>query len=83
MVRYRRNYVPGSTYFFTVTLRDRRADWLGRHVDALRSAFARVKAARPFRIDAMVVLPEHLHLIMTLPEGDADYSGRLRLIKLA
>jgi putative transposase len=81
MVRYRRKYVPGGTYFFTVTLRDRRADWLVRHIDSLRSAFARVKAERPFRIDAMVVLPEHLHLIMTLPDGDSDYSGRLRLIK--
>jgi len=81
MVRYRRNYVPGGTYFFTVTLHDRRADWLVRHVDALRLAFARVKEKRPFRIDAMVVLPEHLHLIMTLPDGDSDYSGRRRLIK--
>ncbi len=81
MVRYRRNYVSGGTYFFTVTLRDRRADWLVRHVDALRLAFKRVKAKRPFRIDAMVVLPEHLHVVMTLPEDDSDYSGRWRLIK--
>jgi len=81
MVLYRRNYVPGGTYFFTVTLRNRQTDWLVRHVDALRLGFARVKATRPFRIDAMVVLPEHLHLIMTLPDDDSDYSGRLRLIK--
>ncbi len=81
MVRYRRNYVPGGTYFFTVTLRDRRADWLVRHVDALRLAFKQVKAKRPFRIVAMVVLPEHLHVVMTLPEDDSDYSGRWRLIK--
>ena len=72
MVRYRRNYVAGDTYFFTVTLRDRRADWLVRYIDALRWAVARVKTERPFRIVAMVVLPEHLLLIMTLPEDDSD-----------
>lgn len=81
MVRYRRNYVPGGTYFFTVTLRDRRSDWLARHIDLLRTAISRTRSHHPFRIDAMVVLPDHLHMIMTLPEGDADYSLRWRRIK--
>ncbi|WP_323001716.1 REP-associated tyrosine transposase [Denitromonas sp.] len=81
MVRYRRNYVPGGTYFFTVTLRDRRSDWLTRHIDLLRVAIVRTRSHHPFRIDAMVVLPDHLHMIMTLPEGDADYSLRWRRIK--
>ena len=81
MVSYRRNYVPGGTYFFTVTLADRNSDLLVRHVALLRSAFRSVKALRRFRIDAIVVLPEHLHAVLTLPYGDADYSGRWKNIK--
>lgn len=81
MVLYRRNYLPGGTFFFTVTLRNRRLRLLTEHLDMLREAFREVKADRPFEIDAIVILPEHLHLIWTLPEGDADYSTRWRLIK--
>ncbi|SFN96691.1 putative transposase [Formivibrio citricus] len=83
MVLYRRNYVPGGTYFFTATLRNRQSDCLTRHIDALRAAFAEVKRQKPFHIDAIVVLPEHLHTIWTLPEDDADYSGRWQAIKSA
>ena len=83
MVLYRRNTPPGGTFFFTVTLRDRRANTLVREIDILRHAFAQTKAVRPFEIDAMVVLPEHLHIAMTLPSGDSDYSGRWRAIKSA
>lgn len=72
MVNYRRNRVPGGTYFFTATLRDRTSGLLIEHVDLLRAAFHTVKRAQSFRIDAIVVLPEHLHTIWTLPEGDAD-----------
>lgn len=78
---YRRNRVAGGTYFFTVTLRDRSSDVLVRHFELLRNAFREVKAERPFVIDAIVILPDHLHTIWTLPEGDADYSGRWRAIK--
>ena len=81
MVNYRRARVPGATYFFTVTLRDRRKDWLTAHAELLRSSFRRVRRQRPFAIDAVVVLPDHLHTIWTLPPGDADYSGRWRAIK--
>jgi putative transposase len=81
MVLYRRNRVAGGTYFFTVTLRDRSSDVLVRHVGLLRNAFRTVRAERPFAIDAIVILPDHLHAIWTLPEGDADYSGRWRAIK--
>ncbi len=83
MVNYRRNLVPGGTYFFTVTLRDRSSRLLARHIDSLRAAFREVKRKRPFYIDAIVILPEHLHIIWTLPEGDADYPGRWRAIKSA
>ena len=81
MVLYRRNRVEGGTYFFTVTLRDRSSDILVRHVELLRGAFHAVQVERPFIIDAIVILPDHLHAIWTLPDGDADYSGRWRAIK--
>ena len=81
MVAYRRNFVPGGTYFFTVTLRDRSSRLLVERIDDLRAAYARVQRDRPFTTEAIVVLPEHLHCIWTLPDGDADYSGRWRAIK--
>lgn len=81
MVRYRRNFVPGGTFFFTVTLRDRRSSVLVDHVDLLRDAFRTTQAAQPFHVDAIVILPEHLHAIWTLPPGDTDFSDRWRKIK--
>lgn len=81
MVLYRRNRVAGGTYFFTVTLRHRSSDVLVRHVGLLRNAFRKVRTDRPFTIDAIVILPDHLHAVWTLPDGDADYSRRWRAIK--
>jgi putative transposase len=81
MVRYRRNFVPGGTYFFTVTLQNRRSQVLVEHVDLLRHAFRATRGERPFDIDAIVVLPDHLHAVMTLPEDDQDFSGRWRRMK--
>jgi putative transposase len=81
MVRYRRNFVPGGTYFFTVTLVDRTSSALVDHVDALRAAFRIARHERPFTIEAIVILPEHVHAIWTLPPGDSDYSRRWRRIK--
>ena len=81
MVRYRRNLLPGGTFFFTVTLDDRRSSALIDHVDKLRGAFRVARTERPFTIDAIVILPDHLHAIITLPDADADFSGRWRRIK--
>ena len=81
MSQYRRIRSKGASYFFTVNLADRRSALLVDRVDALRDAVARTRAERPFWIDAMVVLPDHLHAVWTLPEGNADYSTRWRLIK--
>lgn len=81
MSQYIRPRVPGAVVFFTVALVDRGADTLVRHVDVLRQAVAVTKAKRPFGIDAWVVLPDHMHCVWTLPEGDADFSGRWREIK--
>ena len=53
---------------------------LVKHVDVLRKSMRRVKTAHPFVIDAMVIMPDHLHALWTLPEGDSDFSTRLGLI---
>jgi len=58
MVRYRRNFIPGGTYFFMVTLADRRSNALVNHIGALRSAFRAASRSRPFAIDAIVILPD-------------------------
>ena len=81
MVSYRRARFPGASYFFTVTLLDRRASLLTDHIDDLRMAFSTVKQSHPFRIDAAVILPDHIHCIWTLPTDDADFSMRWREIK--
>ena len=73
MLDYRRNRVPGGTFFFTVNLLDRRSNLLVTQIDALRDAVRRVRARACFRIDAWVVLPDHLHSLWTLPEGDEDF----------
>ena len=64
-----------------MVLLDRRGSLLVDHVEQLREAVRRARAARPFRIDAWVVLPDHMHCVWTLPEGDSDYSTRWRDIK--
>ncbi|WP_374665026.1 transposase [Ramlibacter sp.] len=81
MRRYIRAVVPGATYFFTLTLQDRRCATLIHGVDHLRAAFTEIRTRHPFDIDAMVVLPDHLHLLITLPADDARYAMRLALIK--
>lgn len=79
---YRRCRVEGGCYFFTVNLLERAPnDLLTRHIEVLRDAVAKVRAARPFRVDAWVVLPDHMHCVWTLPDGDDDFSTRWRLIK--
>ena len=81
MPNYRRNFVPGGTYFFTVTLLDRNMDMLVTHIESLRAAVRSVRSRYPFEIVAWVVRPDHLHCIWTLPAGDSDYPGRWRGIK--
>ena len=83
MVNYRRTLVPGGTYFFTVTLLDRSSTLLVDHIDELREAFRRVQLKRPFEIDSIVILPDHIHCMWTLPQGDVDYALRWREIKSA
>jgi putative transposase len=82
MPNYRRAFAPGGCWFFTVNLLDRRRRLLTDHIDALREATRRTQTRHPFTIDAMVVLPDHIHAVWTLPPGDADFSLRWRLIKI-
>ncbi|MGE0700326.1 MAG: transposase [Hyphomicrobiaceae bacterium] len=82
MPNYRRVRVPGGCYFFTVNLLDRNSRLLVEHIESLRAAVRETRSRFPFQIDAMVILPDHLHAIWTLPEGDADFSVRWRWIKI-
>lgn len=81
MAEYRRVRIAGGTYFFTVTLLDRRSVLLVEQIGLLRESVRKARAARPFHIDAWVVLPDHMHCLWTMPEGDSDYSSRWRDIK--
>jgi putative transposase len=83
MGRPNRADVPGATWFFTVALQDRTADWLTKHVALLRDSVRRAQARYPFRIDAMVVLPDHLHALWTLPANDARHRLRWMLVRRA
>ena len=81
MPNYIRTHTPGATYFFTVNLQDRGARFLVDHVADLRQCVKEVRERHPFAIDAMVVLPEHLHAVWTLPQDDGDFSKRWMLVK--
>lgn len=82
MSNYRRAFIAGGTWFFTVNLLQRHGnDLLVREIDTLRAVVRRVRQRYPFVINAWVVLPEHLHRVLTLPPGDSDFSVRWRLIK--
>jgi putative transposase len=82
-MKYRRAFVSGGSFFFKLVTEKRRPLFASAEaVDVLRSAFRSVRSTRPFALDAIVVLPDHLHCIWTLPPGDADFSTRWRLVKI-
>ena len=82
MTEYRRTKIQGASYFFTVNCAERHNNRiLENNIDSLRQVFRQVKQKHPFKIDAIVILPEHIHCIWTLPEDYADYSLRWNLIK--
>jgi len=81
MTGYRRWRVGGGTYFFTVCLARRGSDLLVREIALLREAVGRTRAECGFEIDTCVVLPDHLHCIWRLPQGDYDFSTRWGAIK--
>jgi REP element-mobilizing transposase RayT len=81
MPNYLRPKLPGAQVFFTAALVDRGSDVLVREVGRLRAAVREVRVERPFGIDAWEVLPDHMHAVWTLPDGDADFSTRWAAIK--
>jgi putative transposase len=82
MSNYRRAYLSGGCFFFTLVTHDRQRLFDGdRTVARLREGFRRTMAKHPFEIHAIVILPDHLHTVWRLPDGDGDYSLRWRLIK--
>ncbi len=82
MSDYRRVYHPGGLYFFTVVTANRRPIFAGAQaVNTLRAAFRYIIRRRPIRLEAIVVLPDHLHCLWQLPEGDSDYSNRWKMLK--
>jgi len=81
-MHYRRANTPGATYFFTVVTHQRQPIFHNAQtIHHLRQAFHTVKTENPFTIEAIVILPDHLHALWTLPEGDADFSSRWQRIK--
>ena len=80
-MRYRRVYIKGGSYFITATLEDRNQTLLTDHIEQLKFAITTTRKNHPFHINAIVILPDHFHLIMTLPDNDAAYSLRISLIK--
>jgi putative transposase len=76
MSNYRRAWVQGGTYFFTVNLLERRHRLLVERVDLLRDVVRTTQAVRPFVLLAWVILPDHLHCLWRLPDGDADNANR-------
>src|SRR5579872_6180974 len=81
MSRYRRASIEGGVFFFTVTLADRSSDALVRHIARLRRAYQTALLRYPFQTIAICILPDHLHAIWALPEGDTDFPRRWNLIK--
>jgi putative transposase len=81
MVHFRRNRVPGVSYFFTVALKDRSSRLLVDSIDCFRRAYATMLHQHPFQTIAIAILPDHLHAIWKLPETDSDYLGRWRALK--
>ncbi len=82
MPNYRRNYVPGGTYFFTLVTFQRRKYFDTPHkLDLLHSKIREVQRSKPFDLLAYCLLPDHIHLLMELPEDDCNFSIRMREIK--
>ena len=82
MTEYRRFYIPNALWFFTVNLAERKNNrLLIEQIDLLGQAFRYVKTRKPFYMNAVVIMPDHLHCIWRLPPEDGDYSIRWNLLK--
>jgi len=81
MPEYRRAKFEGRVFFFTVVLAERPSNLLVDQIDRLRQVYRTVHQRRPFETIAVCILPDHVHALWALPEGDADFSTRWSLIK--
>ena len=81
MPRYLRPRAPGATIYFKVCLAEHGSTLLIDEINSLRAAVGLTRRARPFYVDAWVVLPDHMICVWTLPEGDTDFPTRWRQIK--
>jgi putative transposase len=81
MPQYRRAKINGHTFFFTVVLADRSCNLLVAEIDRLRSTYRSVQQRLPFETIAICILPDHMHALWTLPDGDTDFAKRWNLIK--
>ena len=81
MVKYRRAKVAGGCYFLTLALQDRRSDLLFKNAALLHRCLQDTQARLPFRVPALAVLPDHVHMLMVLPPDDSDFSARIRMLK--
>jgi len=73
-MKYRRADTKGGTYFFTLNLAERDKTLLTDHIEIFRKTINKVKNRHPFILNAMVILPDHLHAMLTLPNQDSDYA---------
>lgn len=80
-MHYRRSQQAGACYFFTLVTHRRQLLLTEKNIDRLRLAFQREMQKRPFGIDAIVILPDHLHTLWKLPEYDSNYALRWSNIK--
>ena len=81
MPQYIRAKIEGSVFFFTVVLAERPNDLLIGKIELLRRSYQTVQKRHPFETVAICILPDHIHALWALPEGDADFSTRWSLIK--
>ncbi len=82
MPNYRRAKTPGGTYFFTLVTYRRQQILCDEPIrQALRQAIRNTRLHYPFSVDVWVLMPDHLHCLWTLPDGDDDFSTRWSLIK--
>jgi putative transposase len=82
MSQYRRLYIEGGVYFLTLVTHDRKPILCEKpSIERLKLAFHYAKNKFPFQINGLVILPDHLHCILQLPEKDDDFSKRINMIK--
>ncbi len=81
MPNYRRYFEKGGLYFFTITLQDRQKNWLIKYIHEFKLAYRETLQHYPFETIAICILPDHLHLIMQLPENDDNFSRRIQVLK--